>query len=338
MSATRSLVTGASGFVGQHLVRALAARGDAVTAVDLRPSAFPEGVTFSATDITDPEAVARIVDGHDVVFHNASLVHTRQTNAEAVWAVNDGGTRHVIAACQQHAVPRLVYVSSASCVYEGHDIVNGDESLPYARSSQAPYADSKISAERRVLAADGEGGVRTTAIRPHVVFGPGDTRFLPAVLDKARAGKLKLGVGWQEKLSDFTYIDNLIDGLLLADDNLASETPSAGGQAYFITNGEPREFFAFIGQVLDRLGLPPIRGKVPFALAYSVAAIKERLDALKGGEMGPEDGVTRFAVRYMCTHHYFSVAKAARDLGYRPGVDLDEGIARTCAHLTSEAA
>lgn len=330
------MVTGASGFVGRHLVAALAARGDRVTAVDLRAVPHPEGVEVLELDITDKARVCEAIAGHDVIFHNASVVHTRWTNVDTVWAVNDGGTVNVIEACQAHGVPRLVYVSSASCVYEGRDIENGDESLPYSSISQAPYADSKISAERRVLEAHGQAGLQTTSLRPHVIFGPGDTRFLPAVLGRAKVGKLKLGVGWGEKLSDFTFVDNLIDALLLADQSLATAPERAGGKAYFITNGEPRPFFGFVKQVLARLDLPPIRGNVPYPIAYSAAAISEWMRTFGGkDQIGHEEKLSRFSVRYMCTHHYFSIERARQDLGYNPRISLDEGIEKTCTHLAA---
>jgi nucleoside-diphosphate-sugar epimerase len=335
---TRSLVTGANGFVGRHLVAALAARGDQVTAVDLEPAPAPAGVRSVGCDIRDKAQVMALVAGHDVVFHNASVVHTRSTNAETVWAVNLGGTENIIEACQAAGVTRLVYVSSASCVYEGRDIENGDESLPYSTISQAHYADSKIAAEKLVLAKDGEGGLRTTSIRPHVIFGPGDQRFLPAVLTRARAGKLKFGVGWATKLSDFTYVDNLVDALLLADEALATDKAGVGGESFFVTNGEPRPFFDFVGQVLARLELPAIKGKVPYPVAYSVAAISETWNRMMGREkLGEEDGISRFAVRYMCTHHYFSIDRARDRLGYVPKVSLDEGIERTCQAILAEA-
>ena len=329
----KSLVTGACGFVGRHLVAALVARGDEVTALDLGEEASLEGARFERCDVRDAAALARLCEKQDVVFHNVSVVHTRRTSADVVWAVNYEGTQNVIAACRKAGVPRLVYVSSASVVYEGRDIENGDETMPYAGLSQAPYADSKIAAEREVL-AQSRDGLATCAIRPHVVFGPGDTRFLPAVLDRARAGKLKFGVGRERKLSDFTYVDNLVDALLAADDKLAGG--EASGEAYFITNGEPRPFFGFVGDVLAGLDLPPIKGAVPFWLAYGVAAVAEGVDALRGREIGKENGLSRFAVRYMCTHHYFSIDKARRELGFEPRVSLDEGIRRTCEHLRGE--
>ncbi|MEL7369674.1 MAG: NAD-dependent epimerase/dehydratase family protein, partial [Myxococcota bacterium] len=223
----------------------------------------------------------------------------------------------------------------ASVVYEGQDIENGDESMPYASRFAAPYARSKAEAEQLVLSR-ASSSLRTTAIRPHVVFGPGDTRFLPAVLKRAKAGKLKLGVGRRQNLSDFTYIDNLIDALLLADGVLKSDAPVASGEAYFVSNGIPMDFFDFVGRVLAELELPPIRGRVPFAVAYGAAAVAERWQAWRGHPAGLEDGLSTFAVRYMCTHHYFSIEKAHRDLGYTPKVDLEQGIQRTCTALKAE--
>jgi sterol-4alpha-carboxylate 3-dehydrogenase (decarboxylating) len=230
-----------------------------------------------------------------------------------------------------------VYVSSGSVVYEGKDIENGDESLPYSSISQAPYADSKIEAEKEVLAANGEGGVATVALRPHVVFGPHDQRFLPAVIKHAKSGKLRYQVGRGTWLSDYTYVDNLIDALLAAEEKLAAGSAVAG-QAYFITNGEPMPFWDFVRKVLARLELPPLRGKIPHQLVYAIAAVKEGFDTLRGGTISAEDGLTRFAIRYMCTHHYFSIEKARRDLGYDPQVSVDEGIERTCRFLVDSGA
>ena len=339
---TRCLVTGARGFVGHALVQALARRGDEVVATDIAPAAedrmlSPPGVRYIAVDLCDPDGVSTLCAEArpEVVFHAASVVHTRSTGIEGLRAVNVGGTRRLLDAARSYGAGRFVYVSSASVVYEGRDIEGGDERMPYARRFAAPYASTKAEAEARVL-AEASTDFRTIAIRPHVVFGPGDTRFLPAVLGRAKAGKLKLGVGRRKNLSDFTYIDNLTDALLLADVALADPGRVGNGQAYFVSNGEPMDFFDFVGRVLERLGLPAIKGRVPFAVAFGAAAVAERWQSLRGVPMGPEDGLSTFAVRYMCTHHYFSIAKAQRDLGYSPQVSLAEGIERTCAHLETE--
>lgn len=328
----RSVVTGAAGFVGMHLVRALAARGDEVIATDVAPMSFGNEVVTQRLDITDADAVFDALAGCDTVFHVASLVHTKQNRSDTVWAVNHVGTQNVINACRAAGVKRLVYVSSASVVYEGKDIVNGDETLPYAASSQAPYADSKIAAEGDVLDAN-TATLATCAIRPHVVYGPDDGRFLPAILQRGLAGKLRVGVGSGNKLSDFTYISNLIDGTLLAEEKLREKDSPVGGQAYFVTNGEPIGFWEFIDRVLEAIGQPRTKGRIPFGVAYPIAALAETVDTLKGGTLGAENGFTRFAVRYMCSDHYFSIEKAKRDFGYVPAVSIDEGIALTIQHL-----
>jgi 2-alkyl-3-oxoalkanoate reductase len=328
-----SLVTGGAGFVGRALVDALVRRGDRVIVVEPFGEPWRDDVRFERVDIRDTEALTKVCEGVDTLFHNASLVHTKHNREEDVWSVNLGGARSVLRACWSARVKKLVYVSTASAVYEGKDIVRGDETLPYARKSQAPYADSKIAAEREVLAANGQRGMLTCAIRPHVVFGPGDRRFLPAVLKRAKAGRLRLSVGVRnEKLSDFTYVDNLIDALLLADEKLTSDGPVAG-QAYFVTNGEPLPFFEFVKRVLRELGLPKIVGAVPYPIAFAAAALKEGIDTLRGGTLNAEDGMSRFAVRYMVRHHYFDIGKAQRDLGYTPRIKLDDAIRLTCADL-----
>jgi nucleoside-diphosphate-sugar epimerase len=331
-----SIVTGGGGFVGRHLVAALLERGDRVRVLDIAEPP-PSGAEFVRTDMTDRGAVIAATRGASSVFHNASLVHTKQNKADVVWAVNVDGTRHVIEACQAHGVPRLVYVSSGSVVYDGEDIENGDESLPYATKNLAPYAQSKVEAEKLVLAKSGEGGVATTALRPHVVFGPHDTRFLPALMKHAKSGRLRYQVGRRTWLSDYTYVQNLVDALLAADERLGLDSPVAGN-AYFITNGEPMPFWEFVRRVLARLDLPPLRGRIPHQIVYAIAAIKEGIDTLRGGTISPEDGLTRFAIRYMCTHHYFSIERARRDLGYEPRVSIDEGIERTCQHLADAGA
>jgi sterol-4alpha-carboxylate 3-dehydrogenase (decarboxylating) len=189
-----------------------------------------------------------------------------------------------------------------------------------------PYADTKRIAEELVLAANGKHGLLTCAIRPHVVFGPGDTRMLPEILKHA-SGPFPVMVGDPDKLSDFTYVDNAADALLLAADKLEENT---AGKAYFVSNGEPRPYWRFINDILVRAGRRPMRRRVPDALARSLAWINEKTFAPRTGS-----SFTTFTVGYLSTHHYFSHARATRDFGYRPRVSLDEGIVRTAAALNA---
>lgn len=331
------LITGGLGFVGRALVRRFADLGHAVTCADLRAEPFDGRATYRQLDIRDRAAVLAACAGMDSVIHNASLVHTKHNREEDVWAVNLGGTRNILETCRAHGIPRLTYISSASAVYEGRDIENGDETLPYSRISQAPYADSKIRAEQAVLAFNAAGSTLSCAIRPHVVFGPEDNRFVPSIVGKAREGKLTRAIGNRDKLSDFTYISNLVDAVVAAEERLVPGSPVCG-QAYFITNGEPMAFFDFIEKLVVEMGYPPIKGTVPYWLAYAVAAVAEAIDTLKGGTLNAENGLSRFAVRYMVTHHYFSIAKARRDLEWAPKVSLAEGIRLTVQQLQAARA
>lgn len=240
----------------------------------------------------------------------------------------------MIQACQDdNTVQKLVYVSSGGVVYQGKDIENGDESLPYATTSRAPYVLSKIEAEKEVLAA-ASPNLATISLRPHVIFGPGDVRFLPAVIKNANQGKLKFQIGRGEWKSDYTYVDNLIDACLLADEKLERESPLSG-QAYFITNGEPMPFWDFVRSILKRLDLPPMSDTpIPHQPVLALAYAREWYDTyVRGGTISAEDGFTPFAISYMCTHHYFSIERARKELGYNPKVSVAEGLERTCQYL-----
>ena len=334
MSKKRLLVTGGCGFIGKNLVDGFCDAGFDVTVLDFGGKAFRDDVNFINMDIRERQQVIDVCEGMDTIVHNASIVHTKSSLSDIVWSVNHQGTLNIIEACKIHKIPKLVYISSASAVYEGKDIANGDETLPYSTISQASYSDSKIAAEKDVLAFSGTADTACCAIRPHVVFGPEDNRFVPAVIEKAKAGKLTRAVGNRDKLSDFTYVSNLIDAVVAAEEALSLGS-AVEGQAYFITNGEPMAFFDFIENLLVAMGHPRITGKVPYWLAYSVAALVEGWDTLKGGSFN-EGGMTRFSIKYMVTHHYYSIEKAYKDFGWKPAVSLAEGIALTVNDLKAK--
>ena len=325
----KALVTGGSGFLGRHLVDALVLRGDSVTVLDKGVPPGRNDVEFVDGDITDERLVDKLVAGKDVVFHSASIVHTKWSQVDLIRRVNIGGTQNVIRAMQKHAVKKLVYVGSASVVYEGQDIAGGDEKLPYATRFPAPYAETKSVAERAVLAAE---GLYACSLRPHTIFGPGDTRMVPAILEKARKGALRFSVGKAGRLTDFTYVSNVVDACLAAADRLGPDSP-VNGQAYFITNGEPIGFWEFVRKVIVPLGYNPPRFNIPYPIAYGAAWVRETLDNLRGGTLNSEESLSRFTVDYLCTHHYYRIEKAARDLGYRPTVSIDAGIEKTITDL-----
>lgn len=343
---TVSVVTGGAGFIGRHLVDALLARGDEVRVLDVAPEPANDWsgeVDYRCADVTDRRAVRDACAGADVVFHAAALVHTRRSQRERMWAVNVGGTERVIDACVEAGVARLVFVGAAIVVCDGREIMGGDESLPYAERAVEPFTATMVGAERRVRAANDPRGLRTVALRPTMVFGPDDPYFLPALLGYLRQGRARVQIGRGRWLWDATYVTNLIDALLLADEALrrAREPDVLGrrpsravaGGAYFISNDEPMPFWEFVERMAYRLGLPPPRFALPHQLAYTWAALRESAARFGNDTVGPPDGLSRFSIRQMCTSTYFSIEAARRDLGYEPAVSLADGIERTCAYV-----
>lgn len=323
------LVTGGCGFIGAAVVHAFADAGRDVRVVDLRCRPFRDEVKFLDLDIRDAPALIDACRGCETVVHCASVVQTRNTGRAEMWDVNFGGTINVLEACRQADVRKLVHISSASVVYEGRDIEAGDEELPYASVSISAYADSKIAAEQSVLGFAAGAETCVCALRPHLVFGKGDRRLLPNILRRADGAGIR-EVGRRTKLSDFAYIDNVVDAVLAAEARLRPGG-SVSGQAYFVTNGEPTPFFEFVERLLMATGHGPIRRRVPYWLAYAGAGTVEAFHWAVRRGIVPEDGLSRFAIRYLNTHHYYCVDKAHRDLDWRPRVPLVEAIARTAA-------
>jgi nucleoside-diphosphate-sugar epimerase len=233
------------------------------------------------------------------------------------------GTENVIAACKKHGVRKLVYTSTPSVVHGGGDLEGADESVPYPDHYEAPYPETKAKAERAVLAANGPE-LATVSLRPHLIWGPGDPHLVPRILARARAGKLRR-VGTRPVKVDVTYIDNAADAHLLAGDRLDVGSPVAG-KAYFISNGEPVDLWEFINRVLAAAGLPPVTMTVSVWKARLAGQVLEwvyRTLRLPG-----EPPMTRFVASQLSTSHWYDIAAARRDLGYSPGVSVEEGLRR----------
>lgn len=324
------LVTGGGGFIGGAVARLFAERGDAVTSFSR--GAYPElerhGILSARGDLGDPTAVRTAVAGHDVVVHAAARVAGGAHDPVAYHRVNVDGTRNVIDACRSTGVRRLVFTSTPSVVHGGGDIEGADESLPYATRFTDPYPATKAVAERLVLAAN-DDGLRTTALRPHLVWGPGDPHFLPRIVDRARRGRLWL-VGPGDNLVDATYIDDAARAHLAAADRLLGPEPPAG-RAYFIAAGEPLPVRDMIGHLLAAADLPPVRRHIPFRVAYAVGALLETVAPRLPGS--PEPVMTRFLAEQLATAHWFDCSAARRDLGYTARVPLAEGLRRLRAAL-----
>lgn len=322
----RVLVTGGGGFLGQAIVRQLVERGDTVSTINR--SDYPElaelGVTCHRGDIADREAVMAAVDGVEAVIHVAAKAGPGLYAPDFV-AANVVGTGNVIDACRRHGVRYLVHTSSPSVVHAGGDIEGGDESLPYPEHFPAPYPATKAEAERLALAANGED-LKVCALRPHLVWGPGDNNLLPRLAEKNRAGRLKLPA--PDKLIDTVYIDNAAAAHVLALDNLTGSA-TAAGRAYFISNGQPLSVSEWLERMLRAAGETPRLGRVDARLAMVAATLVEWVwRALRHRSDPP---ISRFVVEHLATAHWFDISAARRDLGYEPSVTLEEGLRRLTA-------
>ncbi len=320
----KALVTGGGGFLGGAVVRKLLARGDAVRS--FTRTAYPWlaelGVEQAHGDLADPEAVARAVAGCDVVFHVAAKAGVWGRYAD-FYATNVTGTENVLAACKRYGVSRLVYTSTPSVVHGGDSLEGVDETVPYPNKYEAYYPETKAVAERAVLAANCQN-LGTVALRPHLVWGPGDPHLIPRLLRRARAGKLRR-VGTHPVKVAVTYLDNAADAHLLAADKLAPGSPVAG-KAYFITDGEPVDLWEFITRVLAAAGLPPVTKSVPVWRAKLAGRVLE--SAYRLLRIHAEPPMTRFVASQLGTSHWYDISAARRDLGYEPRVGIEEGLRR----------
>jgi nucleoside-diphosphate-sugar epimerase len=322
------LVTGGGGFVGGYVVARLLARGYAVRSIGRSPQPELEakGVEVVCGDLTDAVAVSAACEGVDAVFHVAARAGV-WGSWESYYQPNVVGTRNVVAACREQGVGRLIYTSTPSVVFNGEPISGADESLPYGENWLCHYAHTKAIAERETLAANSES-LKIVALRPHLIFGPGDPHLLPRVIESVRAGRLKI-IGDGRSRVDVSYVGNVADAHVDAFDAL--ESGSGAGQAYFISQGEPVELWPWVNSILQGLGHAPLTKRIPLRLAYTVGAVCEGLWKCLGRRSDPP--ITRFVAVELAKDHYFDISAARRDLGYVPKVGMADALQRTIHDL-----
>lgn len=321
----RVLVTGGGGFLGQAVVRGLLAQGHEVRS--LARGAYPElealGVAVQRGDVADEAAVRQAVAGCEAVIHTAAKAGVWGPWAEFHRA-NVQGTVALLAAAQAAGVSRFVHTSSPSVVFDGQSHVGATEAMPYPERFLAPYPATKAEAERLVLAAN-RPGFATVALRPHLIWGPGDPHLLPRLAKAARAGRLPV-VGDGAQVVDATYVGNAAEAHLQALARLDSHEAPCAGKAYFIAQGEPQPTFQLVDELLAAAGAPAVKGRVPAGLAFAVGGFLEAVHGLFPALGEPR--MTRFVAAELATSHAFDLGNAKRDLGYAPSVSHAEGLAR----------
>jgi len=318
------LVTGGGGFLGSAIVRGLVERGHTVSTLQRGQYAWHGelGVEAHAGDIAEPADVRRAVDGCQAVIHTAAKAGVWGSAGEYE-RTNVRGTEIVVDEAQRAGVERFVFTSSPSVVFTGEDEEGIDESVPYPQSYPAEYPRTKALSEQCVLAANSDS-FRTVALRPRLIWGPGDHHLVPRIVERAQAGQLRL-IGDGSNRVDSTYLGNAADAHFLALDRLQPESPVAG-RAYFITNGEPLPMAELINKILAATGCKPVRKTLSPRLAHVAGAILEGVYGVLWPSAEPP--LTRFVARQLCTAHWFDISAARRDLGYEPRVSIDEGMRR----------
>lgn len=345
-----AFVTGAGGFLGKAICLRLLAAGIKVTG--FARGHYPElealGVVMLQGDLVNKDLLQQAMQGCDIVFHVASKAGV-WGDRDSYFCPNVKGAANVIAACKALKIDKLVYTSTPSVTFSGQDESGIDESTPYATRFLNHYAHSKAIAEKMMLDANQVGdmplenpsvtqvssqvttqatgpyALKTVALRPHLIWGPGDPHLVPRVLSRGRLGKLKL-VGREDKLVDTIYIDNAAYAHVLAALELCQAKPKCQGKAYFLSNDEPITMAKMLNLILACDALPPVTKRVPQSVAYVAGAVLESVHYLLKKQEEPM--MTRFVARQLSCSHYFDISAAKRDLGYRALVSINQGMAR----------
>ena len=320
------LVTGATSLLGGEIAARLAARGDDVTVFQRGASGLPHHEVRG--DVADRARVDAAVAGSDVVIHAAAKVGVVGTWSEYE-AANVVGTANVLAAARAAGVGRFVQVSSPSVAHSGHSLVGEPATPADPQRARGHYSRSKATAELQALAADADG-FSVVAVRPHLVWGPGDEQLIGRIAERGRQGRLAI-IGSGTALIDTTYIDNAADAIVAT----ADRAGELGGRAYVVSNGEPRPVHELLDGIAAAAGLPAPRLKVPAAVAKAAGTVIERVWAGLGRRDDPP--ITSFLAEQLSTAHWFDQRETRRALGWTPTVGLDEGFARLAAWFSERS-
>lgn len=321
-------VIGGCGFLGQHLVEGLVDKGYSVKVFDQKQTFDNKDVEFFLGDLCKREELLPALAGSQTVFHCATP-SPLSDNREIFQKVNCMGTRVVLDCCKEAGVKKLILTSSASVIFEGTDLQNGREELGYADNPIDPYVESKIKQEEEILEANNPSeDFCTIALRPHGIFGPRDPHFIPTLVNMAKRGGTVFKIGKGTNKVDFTYVENVVHGHILAAEKLKPKS-RVTGRAYNITNAEPVPFWDFIGRVLTGLNYSAPKISLPYALVFYIALFLQLICYILKPIIEIKPSLTPAKVTLSATVHYYSIKNASKDLGYQPPISLDEGLQKT---------
>lgn len=323
----KALVTGGGGFLGGYIIKELLKRNYSV--VNLSRNSYPHlddlGVETIKCDITNENQVCQLdLSGFNVIFHVAALAGV-WGKYENYYAINYLGTKNLVEQTKKHNIKYFIYTSTPSVVFGADDIEAADESIPFPTKYLTAYAETKSKAETLVLESANEN-FNTLAIRPHLIWGPGDPHILPRLKQKAKAGKLKR-VGEGNNLVDVIYVENAAIAHVDAFEKLHVNN-KLNGQTYFIGQERPVNLWDFINTLLVKSKIDPVEDHISFSAAYKIGFFLEKIFSLLGIN-SPEPPMTRFVATQLAKSHYFKHDKAKADFGFKPQITIEEGLRRT---------
>lgn len=330
MKLTKVLITGAGGFLGSYIARDLFLDGEfEIYSFSRSHHKILEqyNVKQILGNLSNKQEVLNALSGMDAVIHTASLVGM-WGRYEDFFETNVIGTNNIIEACLYHKIKKCVYTSTPSVAFGSLDLLGVDESTPYPKKYYSFYAETKAIAEKNILNANSPE-FSTVALRPHLIFGPGDQNLVPRVIKAAKMKRLKI-IGDGLNLVDVTYVENASFIHLKALKDL-SPTSKIAGRAYFVGQG-PIKLWDFTNEILRRSGLGPVTKHISFKKAYALGFIIENvLGLFKLYRADPP--MTRFVAMQLGLNHYYNHHNLEIDLGYKPQFSIEEGLDRLFASM-----
>ena len=330
------LVTGGSGFLGKRIIDELLAEDSKlvpgfVRVFDLKEYDGKYDVQFVKGDVQNPEELNKACQDIDVVIHSAAIIDWGTKSKEEVLSVNVGGTTNVINACIANDIKYMILTSSLDAVFTGKPLVNIDETQPYPDRHHTVYCESKKLSELELKKVNKEQ-LKTVVLRPSDIYGEDDPYHMDSLVEMAQTGfYVRLGNG--KSRNQHVYVGNMAYAHVLAAAELVNGNEKINGEIYFITDGEPKNFFKFFDPMVIGAGykLFPKNLWLPRWLAFSIASISEFGAALIRPFKHYNPKLSRFAVTYISTDFIFSAEKAKKDFGFAPKYSLQEAVEKTIA-------
>ena len=336
------LVTGAAGFLGGHLVRGLLDEGYSVRAVIRNTPLELEHPNLEIVRgaVEDAERMMEFCEGIDTVFHTAAHLALLGGAAaspayrQPAYDANVGGVQNLIDACLAHGVSRFVHTSSIDVCFNSEVDVEMDEQTPYATNMSCLYTETKIEGEKLVLAANGQGSLLTTVLRPDGIYGPGNNVMMDGVFEQVTKGRLVATIGFPGAVHDHIYVDNLVHAEIRVAKHLVPGSPVCG-KPYFVTDNKRLPLFEFMRPLIEGLGYKMPKLNIPYRPVILFLRLWQYLHFRIGL---PAPLFTPHEIRKLAISHCASNEAAERDFGYDPVVTPEEAMTRCLSYYTERLA